>query len=136
MSAEQRIRKHADFLSSAVDKAQRDVGGVSDTEASEVVYMLSSLVHHHDGSMGQIVWNDVQAIMAKNRYLRKGRGGLLPVPASATEGYNKHRHTSEFDGGVIPGAVGIHNHSDNNNSGFAFAVLHPSTSLPHAVWEG
>lgn len=132
MSTERAVVKHPDFLASAVDIAISEaVGGAGDQD----VYMSSTLVHHHDGGMGQIVWNDVQAIMAKNRYVRKGRGVLVPVPEVATEGYNQHHHTSEFDGGVIVGAKPVHNHVDNAHGGFAYAVFAPATSVPFMTWE-
>lgn len=131
MSVERAIRKHPDFLSSDVEQAENGIRGVPDEE----VYISSVLVHHHDGSMGQLVWNNVQAIINKNKYLRSGRGVLLTVPDVATEGYNQHHHTSEFDGGIIPGIMGVHDHRDNAHGGFAFACFHPATSVPHAVWE-
>ena len=135
MAADQLIRKHADFVASVTEQLQRKAAGISDADADDV-YMLASLVHFHDGGMGQIAWNDVQAAQYKNRYLRKGRDALLKVEASASEGYNQHHHTSEFDGGIIPGVMGNHDHRDNAHGGFAFAVFHPATKVPHAVWEG
>ena len=126
------IKKHPDFRASKVEQLTNQATGTSDDMD---VYMSTYLVHHHDGSMGQIVWNDVQAIMAKNKYIRAGRVSLLPVPETATEGYNQHHHTSEFDGGIIPGIMGVHDHRDNVHGGFAFAVFHPATSVPLAVWE-
>lgn len=87
-------------------------------------------VHFHDASQGEIAWNDVQAIQTYNSIM----GENLDVPDLATEGYNKHYHTSEYDGGLIVG-LGPHDHRDNvTGGGFAFAVYHPGTGLPQQPW--
>jgi hypothetical protein len=86
-------------------------------------------IHFHDDSTTQIAWNDVQAILMYNEHT----GENLPVPLMATEAYNVHHHTSEFDGGYIPG-MGPHDHRDNFNGGFCFSVYHPGTSLPQMPW--
>lgn len=84
-----------------------------------------SFLHFHDDSGAPIAWNDVQAIMFFNQVYNAD----LQVPLTATEGYNQHGHSSQYDGGWVPGR-GIHDHRDNANGGFAFAVYHPGTSLP------
>lgn len=86
-------------------------------------------IHFHDSSTTEIVWNDVQAILAYNEHT----GENVPVPFMATEGYGKHYHTSDLDGGYIPGA-GPHDHRDNFNGGFAFAIYHPGTGIPQQPW--
>jgi hypothetical protein len=86
-------------------------------------------LHSHDDSQGQISWNNVQAILFYNEHT----GENIPVPLTATEGYNQHGHTGPYDGGYIPG-MGPHDHRDNFNGGFAFAVYHPGTSLPQMPW--
>lgn len=84
-----------------------------------------SRLHFHDGSQAEIAWNDVQAV----RQFNELTGLELPIPAAATEAYNRHGHTSEYDGGYIPGS-GPHDHRDTLHGGFAFAVYHPGTDLP------
>ena len=92
--------------------------------------MDMSKIHFHDASQGEIAWNDVQAIQMYNAIA----GMSVPVPDMATEGYNKHYHTSEYDGGMIIG-MSIHDHRDAvTGSGFAFAVFHPGTALPQMLW--
>lgn len=90
-----------------------------------------SKVHFHDGSSGEIAWNDVQAIAAYNAI----SGDHVPVPAQASEGYNKHYHTSEFDGGLAVG-LGPHDHRSNDPGygGFAFSCYHPGTAIPQQPW--
>lgn len=89
-------------------------------------------LHFHDGSMSEIAWNDVQAIQLFNQMM----GDKVPVPEVASEGYNKHYHTSEFDGGLMLGTLGPHDHrsEDPNYGGFAFAVYHPGTAVPQQPW--
>lgn len=88
-----------------------------------------AFLHFHDASSVPLAWNDIQAIRFYNEYYNAN----LPVPLVATEGYNQHGHTSDYDGGWIPGR-GLHDHRDNNNGGFAFAVFHPGTALPQQPW--
>jgi hypothetical protein len=89
----------------------------------------AQLLHFHDASQGEISWNDVQAIQSYNEFT----GENLQVPLAASEGYNQHGHTGPYDGGYIPG-MGPHDHRDNFNGGFAFAVYHPGTSIPQMPW--
>jgi hypothetical protein len=95
----------------------------------------ASKIHFHDGSDAPIAFNDVQAIKSYNDHFLNDGSPKMPVPDTPTEGYNQHHHTSEFDGGFIPGAQGIHDHRDNDHGGFAFAVFHPATDVPQAPWE-
>ena len=92
---------------------------------------LSKILHFHDSSTTEIAWNDVQAISMFNAIT----GEEIPVPDTATEGHNRHYHTSEYDGGLIIG-LGPHDHRSNDPSygGFAFAVYHPGTALPQMPW--
>ncbi len=91
--------------------------------------IAQDMLHFHDDSTCPIAWNDVQAVDLYNEVT----GANIPLPLLPTEGYNQHGHTSQFDGGWIPGA-GPHDHRDNFNGGFAFAVYHPGTSLPQMPW--
>jgi hypothetical protein len=85
-----------------------------------------TVTHFHDDSTNQIAWNDIQAILMYNEATAEG----VPVPLVASEGYNQHYHTSDFDGGFIPG-MGLHDHRDNvTGCGYTFAVWHPGTNLP------
>lgn len=84
-------------------------------------------LHFHDTSTTEIVWNDVQAILAYNEHT----GADLPVPLVATEAMNVHRHTSEYDGGYT--GARVHNHANNNEGGFAFSCFSPGTSIPQQV---
>ena len=86
-------------------------------------------IHFHDASGTPVCWNDVQAILA----FKELTGKDIPVPLVATEGNNQHYHTSPYDGGWMPGS-GCHDHRDNFNGGFAFAVYHPGTALPQQPW--
>jgi len=92
--------------------------------------MDMSKVHFHDASQGEIAWNDVQAIELYNAIM----GENLAVPAMASEGYNKHYHTSDYDGGWV--GTPMHDHRDNSagGGGFAFAVYHPGTAMPQQPW--
>ncbi|WP_432799926.1 hypothetical protein [Poriferisphaera sp. WC338] len=98
-----------------------------DLDTVEMINQL--LLHFHDDSTAPIAWNDVQAIQTYN----ETHNANLTVPLIATEGYNHHGHTSQFDGGYIPG-MGPHDHRDNFNGGYAFAVYHPGASLPQQPW--
>jgi len=83
------------------------------------------LLHFHDGAQSPIAWNDVEAVLYRNKFL----GTDMAVPLTATEGYHQHGHVGEYDGGYLPGRSN-HDHRDNLNGGFAFAVYHPGTDLP------
>ena len=105
--------------------------GISAEEMKEWRTDLSKILHFHDSSTTEIAWNDVQAISMFNAIT----GEEVPVPDTATEGYNRHYHTSEYDGGLIIG-LGPHDHRSNDPSygGVAFAVYHPGTALPQMPW--
>jgi len=92
---------------------------------------LASMMHFHDTSGTEIAWNDVQVISMYNAVM----GENLPVPMMATEGYNRHYHTSEFDGGLVVG-LGPHDHrsGDPGYGGFAFSIWHPGCALPQQPW--
>lgn len=100
----------------------------TDHDKANAVVPLAFL-HFHDGSSVPIAWNDAHAIQLRNQYLNES----MPVPLTATEGYNEHGHTSPYDGGFIPGR-GIHDHRDNLNGGFCFSVYAPGTALPQQPW--
>lgn len=85
------------------------------------------LLHFHDGAQAPIAFNDVQAIIYRNAYL----DAEMTVPLTATEGYHQHGHTGPFDAGWLPGRAN-HDHRDNANGGFCFAVYHSGTDLPQA----
>ena len=102
--------------------------GTPDDQRPDQTIPVSQL-HFHDDEQSPIAWNDVQAVQYRNRYLRMG----MDVPNVATEGYNQHGHTSDMDGGYIPG-MNIHDHRDNFNGGYAFAVFHPGTALNQMPW--
>jgi len=90
-----------------------------------------SKAHFHDDSSSQIAYNDVQAIELFNAIT----GEAIPIPDMATQFYNAHYHSSNYDGGFLSGGgAGIHDHRDVLNGGFAFAVYHPGTALPQQPW--
>jgi hypothetical protein len=93
-----------------------------------------SLLHQHDGSMMEIAWNDVQAILNENRIVRNNEAPLIQVPDEASEGYNQHHHTSQYDGGTIFG-MGPHCHTGPRDGNFCFSVFYPSTMAPLMAWE-
>ena len=129
------IRQPPQFAASNIARLNRELYGYNDADALEEVGISLESMHMHDGRTMPLAWNDVQAAMFQNLYLHGGEAPLLRVPDTATEGYNQHHHTSEFDGGVIAGVGGIHDHRDNKHGGFAYAVFHPGTSVPMAPWE-
>jgi hypothetical protein len=124
------VRYTAKQLASGFLKALAAANGISDEELRQWRLDLTK-VHFHDKSQAEIAWNDVQAIQMFNAIM----GEDVPVPAMPTEGSNQHYHTSEYDGGWIPG-MGPHDHRDGSPmyGGFAFAVYHPGTSLPQQPW--
>lgn len=129
------LKLSGEQLASALIRAIVALHKIGDKEAEDTMTREESSIHFHDGSQSPISWNDVQAIKYFNDYVLKGNGPLLELPTIATEAYNQHHHTSEFDGGVVPGVRGVHNHADNDNGGFSFAVFFPSTDTPQAPWE-
>jgi hypothetical protein len=102
--------------------------GFSEDDKSEFG-IPSSMVHFHGQEGYGIAWNDVMSTIMWNAAMNDS----LPVPLTATQGYNQHGHTGPYDGGWIAGR-GVHDHSNNFNGGFAFAVFHPGTSLPQQPW--
>lgn len=122
------VQMNARQLNSGLVKAICAAQGISLAERSQW-RVHSAELHFHDDSTHQIVWNNVQAIIAYNELT----GDNVPVPLMATEGYNDHGHTSKMDGGFLPGA-GVHDHRDNLNGGYCFSVYHPGTSLPQQPW--
>jgi hypothetical protein len=113
---------------SALMQARFLAAGIDDDQQRQ--WMIHNvLLHFHDASHGEIAWNDAQAI----RMWNAATGDDLPVPMTASEGYNQHGHTGPYDGGWIPGR-GIHDHRDNFNGGLSFAVFHPGTGLPQQPW--
>ena len=129
------VKLLAEQVASALVQAIESSRGITDEDAIKKFSVLMGNLHFHDGSQSPIAWNDVQAILYWNKYVLRNSGKLLEVPVTATEGYNQHHHTSEFDGGKIAGIMGVHDHRDNNHGGFAFAVFHPATDVPQAKWE-
>jgi hypothetical protein len=107
---------------------------------------------HTPRTGGEIVWNNVQLAHMLNSYIAylnsqvhgsikkegesegKAHIPFVKVPPNPTIGFNTHGHTSEFDGGFIFGAS-LHDHRDNANGGFAYAVYHPGTNLPKLAYE-
>lgn len=128
------MRQLPESVASNISKLRRMLHGYMDSEALDSIGVFMSTMHSHDGGQMPIAWNDVQAAIYENKYIRYSEAPLLQVPDTASEGYNQHHHTSDFDGGVIHG-LGIHDHRSNLNGGFCFAVFHPGTTLPQATWE-
>jgi hypothetical protein len=123
------IVRNAKQQASALFIAYAVAHGINLTDRANSRYE-KSMVHFHDGSMTEIAWNDVEAIQMFNELT----GDNIPVPFTASEGYNQHGHTGAYDGGFIPG-MGPHDHRDNFNGGFAFACYHPGTSIPQQPWS-
>ena len=105
----------------------------NDTYLSSESGVPASLFHFHGGASAPIAWNDVQEINYFN--LDASGNRKLTVPSYPSIGYNQHSHTSEYDGGVLPGITGNHTHSSNRTGGFAFAVFYPATGVPQSDWE-
>jgi glyoxylate utilization-related uncharacterized protein len=112
-------------LASGLIRAICAAQGVSSEDAKTAFRIPWHKMHFHDASQAEIAWNDVQAIKSYNEVT----GENIPVPLVATEGYNRHYHRSETDGGYIAG-MGPHDHRDNFNGGICFAAFHPGTALP------
>ncbi len=129
------MRQVPEAASANISKLRRMLSGYMDDEALESIGVFLSTMHSHDGGQMPIAWNDVQASIYENKYIRYDQAPLLPIPATATEGYNQHHHTSDFDGGVLPGVMGVHDHRNNLSGGFCFSVFHPGTALPQMTWE-
>jgi len=105
---------------------------------------------HEPFSGGELVWNNVQLVERLNSWIRERERSIienlrdddeslthmpfLAVPPNPTVSFNVHHHTSEFDGGFVFGGS-LHDHRDNANGGFAYAVYHPGTALPKLAFE-
>lgn len=132
--AERTLAIPASILASKVLMLMKQRMGYSDSEISTGVGSVSTGIFHFHGGVGfPIAWNDVQEINYFNQHVVNGQ--KLPVPSFPSAGYNQHSHTSEYDGGVLPGITGNHTHSSNRSGGLAFAVFAPSTGFPQADWE-
>ena len=119
---------------SALAKARQILADLTDAELA-ALGITNSIYSSHDDSHIPISWNDVQAIQTYNEFVLQQQSIKIPVPEEATEGYNQHYHTSDYDGGLLPAVMGVHDHRDNRHGGFAFAVMAPSTAVPQAAWE-
>jgi hypothetical protein len=122
------VRQIAAQFASNIGAMVAEAQGIPPEQRGDQTIPTSQL-HFHDGAQAPIAWNDVQAAQYRQRYL----GQDVPVPLTAAEGYNQHGHTSQYDGGFIPG-MGPHDHRDNFNGGLAFACYHPGTALPQMPW--
>ena len=121
----------ASQLASGLMQAIFIFNGTTDTTAQRRHRIDVTKIHFHDGSQVPIAWNDIDAIRYHNRFM----GTNMPVPMTASEGYNQHPHDGPFTGGLVPGRAN-HDHRDANNGGFAFAVYHPGTDLVAAPFSG
>jgi hypothetical protein len=117
------VRLTAEALATNIAQLIRSVNGDDDETAAQHYHMLLSMMHQHDGRQPSIAWNDVQAVVGYNKMTR---GSKIEVPATATEGYNLHHHTSDYDGGAIAGVRGQHCHTRPEEGGFAFATWAPT----------
>ena len=121
---------HPELAAASITEARKKLHGTVAGEDTTGLGIDITLLHQHDGSMMQIAWNNVQAILDENRLIRYNEAPLVPVPTEATEGYNQHHHESPYDGGILPGISG----GPSINS-FNFAVFYPSTTLGQMPWE-
>jgi hypothetical protein len=126
-----------DAALSVIIQAIMKLSGMTTDDAKARLAVELSSTHFHEGKTSpEIPWNDVQAIRSYNYHAKHDQPPLLQVPLYASQGFNKHYHSSDFDGGMIPGVNGIHNHLDNlHGGGFAYAVFYPSSGAPMAAWE-
>lgn len=112
---------------------------------------MADLHGHTPSEFGEIVFNNVAWANRLNALIREinrtvdlrfnGQGTVgtdhipyIATPANPTIGWNRHGHTSPYDGGKLIGA-GMHDHRDNREGGFAYSVYHPGTSLPSHAYE-
>lgn len=78
---------------------------------------------------------EVEELSSTDLYLYKISKLLIPyvLPIDKdffpTEGYNKHDHVNDFNGGAVIGA-GNHDHRGAGYGGFSFATYHPGTKIP------
>lgn len=121
------IARPKNLVASSVMTAIKEAYGYNDEDFYNHFSMPTAMIHFHGGDNPEIAWNDVQAIQSINKYNENIK--KIPVPSYPTEGYNQHSHTSEYDGGVITGMLGVHNHKSNKSAdgGLAFAIFAPST---------
>jgi hypothetical protein len=131
--AEKMIKLPASVLASKALAVMKEHFGWSDSLINSQAGIPASLVHFHGGAGSPIAWNDVQEIDYFNKYASLDR--KMSVPSFPSVGYNQHSHTSEYDGGVLPGITGNHTHASSKSGGLAFAVLYPATGVPQADWE-
>ena len=131
--AEKTIRLPASVLASKALATMKAHFGWSDSLINSQAGIPPSLFHFHGGAGSPIAWNDVQEIDYFNRFV--GLDRKMAVPAYPSVGYNQHSHTSEYDGGVLPGITGNHTHASGRSGGLAFACFYPATGLPQADWE-
>jgi len=97
----------------------------SGTGASGILDIIDPLPSGHTGFVNpavtapafgtEVIFNDRQLLIVLNKLIdlgliKKPGGGKFTVPDQPTKSYNVHRHSSEFDGGLIQ-AVGNHAHS-------------------------
>lgn len=131
--SDKRICIPASILASKMFAVMKSSYGWNDVKIKEDVNISPDVFHFHGGASSPIAWNDVQEINYYNQYC----GGLkkLNVPSFPSQGYNQHSHTSEYDGGVLPGITGNHSHASNRSGGLAFACFYPATGLPLSEWE-
>lgn len=127
------MRIPASVLASRALATMKEHFGWNDSYLNNQVEVPVSLFHFHGGAGAPIAWNDVQEIDYFNRFA--GLDRKMPVPSFPTAGYNQHSHTSEYDGGVLPGLTGNHTHASARSGGLCFAVLYPATGIPQADWE-
>ena len=131
--AERQMKLPASVLASKALSVMKSHFGWSDSYINNRAGIPPSLFHFHGGAGSPIAWNDVQEVDFFNKYA--GLDSKLPVPAFPSVGYNQHSHTSEYDGGVLPGITGNHTHASSRSGGFAFAVFYPATGVPQSDWE-
>jgi hypothetical protein len=131
--AEKTMKLPASILASKALATIKAHFGWSDSLLNSQAGIPPSLFHYHGGAGAPIAWNDVQEVDYFNRYA--GLDSKIEVPSYPSVGYNQHSHTSEYDGGVLPGITGNHTHSSARNGGLCFAVLYPATGVPQADWE-
>ena len=131
--AERQMKLPASVLASKALEVMKSTLGISDSYINNRGGITPSSFHFHGGASAPIAWNDVQEIDFHNKYI--GLDKKLPVPSYPSVGYNQHSHTSEYDGGVLPGITGNHTHASARSGGLSFACFYPATGIPQADWE-
>lgn len=129
------LRIPNELLASSVMQSIKDTEGYNDEEFYDKFSISKDMFHYHAGESSQIAWNDIQAISYINKY--SDRPNKIAIPRYPTEGYNQHSHTSEYDGGIITGMLGVHTHKSSKqmDGGLCYAILAPSTGVPLADWN-